>query len=49
MNREPERRRRQYLPMGAVIGISVAMTVFAGLVAFWMYWLAGAFLPALPA
>lgn len=45
MNRSPDPRRRQYLPMGAVVGISVAMTVFAGLVALWMYWLAGAFLP----
>jgi hypothetical protein len=32
--------------MSAVIGLTVAMTLFAGLIAFWMYWLAGAFLPA---
>ncbi len=45
MSRPPD-PRRQTLPMGAVIGLTVVVTVFAGLVALWMYSLAGAFLPA---
>ena len=41
MSRPPEPRRGQFLPMRAVVILTVVMTAFAGLVAFWMYWLAG--------
>lgn len=35
---DPQPHRR--LPMGVIIGLTVGVTVFAGLVAAWMYWLA---------
>jgi len=38
---KPGQSRNQDLPMRAVVALTLFITGFAGLVALWMYWLAG--------
>ena len=40
MTSAPGPHTRTRIPMAWIIGLTVAVTAFAGLVAAWMYWLA---------